>query len=287
MPAIVPPGFMRGPILMLGPCGAEQAEAELLQRFWTEAGGYGARILLLSIEADERLTHYQQLFQAWEAAEVAGLVISDRRAAQQRTHLAQIDQATALLLLDADPLRLTMTLGGTPVAQAMRRANAHGKVVAGLGLAATTFCQHMLLFDQAPDSGRIQFAPGFGLINRLALDLPSPTSSPDVGRQARLASAVAYNPFLIGVSLRPESGIAIYADTSLEAFGRHEVLIVDGAAVDAIDAQQLDHRVMPSGDGWRIHTLRAGHTFNFDQRTVHTPLPSDIPNSGIPLQSAG
>lgn len=284
MPAIVPPGFMRGPILMLGASQTQQAETELLQRFWTEAGAYGARILLMPIAtASEQVAHYQQLFQDWEAAEVAVLTIADRHAAQQGDHLAQIEQATALLLFDGDPLRLAMTLGGTPVAQALRRANARGKVLAGLGMAATLLCQHMLLFATPPSPGHVQFAPGLGLINRLGLDLQlDPQSTPQV-RQMRLATAVAYNPFLIGVGIAVETGVAIYADTTLEVFGRNDVLVVDGAATDTVDGLEN-----PSDDvGWRSHTLRAGHTFNFDQRTVHTPQPSDIPNSGVPIQSAG
>jgi hypothetical protein len=61
MPAPVPPGFTRGPILFLNPVD-EAGEQHLLQRFWTDAGGYGGRIVLIATEESATYERYCSSF---------------------------------------------------------------------------------------------------------------------------------------------------------------------------------------------------------------------------------
>lgn len=280
MPAPVPPGYTRGPILLIGPTSSTQTEATLLQRFWSEAGGYGARLLLLATAADEAaLSRLTALFQSWETEAVTLLAISQRSTAQQRSHGAAIEAATAILLLDNDPLLLTQHLGGTPLAQALRRANARGKVIGGLGAGATALCQHMLLPGAA---GQPPLAPGFGLVNRLGLAVQGSTDRAVEPLPYQLLTRISYNPFLIGVGLEPDTGIVVYPDTTLEVFGDNRVYIVDGTESDGSAAALLTSPTLCRAAGWQLHTLSAGYTFNFDGRTVHAPLPTDIPLSSVP-----
>lgn len=277
MPAPVPPGYTRGPILFIGPTPANQSEAMLLQRFWSEAGGYGARLLLIATRAEQvHSSHLTALFHGWETEAVVLLPLYTRAAAQQADLLPIIEQATGLLLLENDPLHLTMRLGGTQAAQAIRRANARGKVVAGLGAGATALCQHMLLPDQP---GQPPMAAGLGLVNRLGLVVSADAAE---ATTQQLITRLAYNPFLIGVGLGPDTGLVVYPDTTLEVFGQKAIQIVDGAegADDLLPALSAPGGGAPAG--WRIHQLTAGYTFNFDRRTVHAPPPSDIPLTSLP-----
>ena len=128
MPAPVPPGYTHGPILFFGPLNDKRHSDALLQSFWDEAGSYGARILIVPTAASE--TGAVDELRGWFAnAEVDSLEVLPVR---QRVdaHDAQlatlIDNATGILLSDGNPLRFTSILGGTPVAQAIRRANARG-----------------------------------------------------------------------------------------------------------------------------------------------------------------
>lgn len=291
MPSLVPPGFTRGPILFLGPAHSEQSEISQLQRFWTEAGSYGARILILMTGGQPATAEpYLRLFAAWETDWVQVLSIQSRNDAQQVQHQATIDTATAILLLEENPLRFTALLGGTPVATAVRRANARGKVVGGVGRGGSVLCQHVLIPEaHLPEPLPLihrrlaQFAPGLGIINRVLLEADTTTNwQTDLGR---LLSAVAQNPFLVGISLEAGTGAVVYPDSTLEVFGEQRVLIVDGGQISYTNAYADEHDEPISLLGVQLHVLAAGYTFNLDTRNALPPARTDMPTTAVPAQS--
>ncbi len=298
MPALVPPGFTRGPLLFMGSPATELTETMLLQRFWTEAGSYGARILIVpTATTTHAAKRYVDLFTAWEAAAVNVLSIESRADAQQAQYQTLFDNATGILILEGNPLQLISLLGGTPVAQAMRRANARGKTIAGLGRGASLLCQHMIAFEQRSENSSaflhrrlIQFAPGLGLINRLVLDVAH--DMPDNPHRTHLPlalstllTAVAYNPFLIGLGLEPGAGVVVYPDSTVDVFGEGSVLVIDGAGMSYTNVHEYESETPISMLGVQLHVLGRGYTFNLDERTVQQPTVSDIPATAVPDQS--
>jgi cyanophycinase len=281
MPAPVPPGYTRGPLLFLNPSGGA-GETTLLQRFWTDAGSYGARILLVTTTEPASAESYQQLFRSWESDTVQVLTLGRRAVALQAEQLALVEQATAILLLDADPRQLARWLGGTPLAQAIRRANARNKTVAALGAATSLLCQHMATFD--PD-GVLHFTPGLGLINRIVFGRHT-TSDLHTGQMVNdLLQIVAPNPFVVAVQLAENSGVAVYPDTTLEVFGINQVFLLDGAASSHEALDQLPPQP-PLGDwGIQLHALPPGAMFHFDQRVVLPPPETDLPQPVVPATS--
>ncbi|MEZ4861363.1 MAG: cyanophycinase [Caldilineaceae bacterium] len=290
MPAPVPPGYTRGPLLFLGPATDVDAEQQLLQHFWNAAGGYGGRLLLVAVAAEQALVnHYSHLLTTMEAATITQLTIDQRAAARQPAHEAAVANATGILLLGQSALKLAGLIGGTPLAQAIRRANATGKTLCGIGRTAAILCQHMVAFetrDQRPHPflhrHLIQFAPGLGLVNRLVLDVEANPSVDIHTGIARLLTAVAYNPFLVGVSLEANTGIALYSDTTLEVFGVNNVIIIDGGQVETTDVHEEEAERPVTIVGAQLHALTHGYTFNFDQHIVQPPPSSDIPTGGGP-----
>lgn len=298
MPAPVPPGFTRGPILFLGPTSQQQvghyAENQLLQRFIHEAGDYGARLAIVSSSASAAQQSYQQLLAAMEVDSVETVTVATRSDAMTDTYTAQLEQATGILLVAESALQLAGLIGGTPLAQTIRRANAQGKVVCGVGRSASILCQHTIAFENRQQFPRpfvhrhlIQFAPGLGIVNRLVLDVEQEADIDLHGGVARLLAAVAYNPFLVGVSIEADTGIAVYPDTTLEVFGMNNVLIVDGNSISHTDVHEQD---LPERNQHRpsvllnstLHVLSHGYTFNFDTREAHLPSQDDIPTEGGP-----
>src|SRR5262245_4203817 len=119
MPAPVPPGYTRGPILFLGEKQTTIGEVDLLQRFWSEAGAYGARLLLVTTpESAPNLTHLSTLFTGWGIDSLATLILSRRDALFDPGLLAAVETATAVLFAGGDSRSIAPLLGGTPVAQA-------------------------------------------------------------------------------------------------------------------------------------------------------------------------
>jgi cyanophycinase len=289
LPAPVPPGFTRGPILFFGPLNEGRHRDRLLQSFWDEAGSYGARILLVPTACTEpaRVEELRGWFAAAEVDSVDVLPVQQRADAKDSALTAMVENATGILLVDGNPLRFTSILGGTPVAQAIRRANARGRVVGGIGRAGAVLCQHMIAFDyrrELPDvflhRSLIQFAPGLGIVNRLALDCDDEPGSHFRTHLSRLLTAVAYNPFLVGMALDPDTGVALYANSTLDVFGAGNALIVDGWQITYTDLHEHADDAPMSVLGAQMHLLAAGYTYNLDTHAASRPPETEIPKQG-------
>jgi len=296
MPAPVPSGYTRGSLLFIPACQNEKSESHLLQYFWEEAGAYGARIVLIAGDSDSLAIarRCQSLFAEWETESVETLSVTSREEALHPENLEQINGATGILLLGENPVRMATFLGGTPLAQAIRRSNARGKVTAGYGRGAALLCEHMIAHDTRAEDDTplpflqrhlIQFAPGLGLTNRLVLDTTSTELGDGWNRLARLLHAVAYNPFLVGLSLEMDTGAAIYQDNSLEIFGRHSALVVDGAGVTYTDIHEFRSSNPLSLLGAKVHALAANFTYHLQERTAQPPPNSDIPQDAVPVKA--
>jgi cyanophycinase len=285
MPALVPAGYTRGAILFLGPFAAPAAEAKLLQRFWNEAGAYGSRILIVACARTASIqgSRIRQVLADWESESVETLLLEKREQAANSEGLDAVARATGILIVGEQPLRLAGLLGGTALAQAIRRANAQNKVICGVGGGATLLCQHMMLpAESAPAAGplvhrdMVNFAPGLGIVNRLVLDARGENAEPAGDPLGRLLAAVAFNPFLVGVHLQADTGAVVYPNTVMEIFGDRSALVVDG--------MQMRHNSLPDAApgqalsllGVQIHVLGSGCTFTFDTRVVAAPGESDL-----------
>lgn len=296
MPAPVLSGYTRGALLFIPTCADEKSESHLLQYFWEEAGGYGARIALIAGDGDSltAASRCHALFAGWETDSVEILSITSREEALRPDNLERVTGATGILLLGENPVRMATFLGGTPLAQAIRRANAHGKVAAGYGRGAALLCEHMIAHDaRAADDAHhpflhrnlIQFAPGLGLTNRLVLDTIPAELGDGWNRLSRLLHAVSYNPFLVGLSLEVDTGAAIYQDNTLEIFGLHSALVVDGAGVTYTDIADFRNPKPLSLLGVKVHALAANFTYHLQERTAHPPQQSDIPQDAVPVKA--
>ena len=248
------------------------------------------------IESVTTAERCRTLFAEWETDSVEILSVTSRVEALHPNHLERISGATGILLLGENPVRMATFLGGTPLAQAIRRANARGKVTAGYGRGAALLCEHLIAHDaRAEDDTHhpflhrhlIQFAPGLGLTNRLVLDTIPADLGDGWNRLSRLLHAVAYNPFLVGLSMEVDTGAAIYQDNTLEIFGRHSALVVDGAGVTYTDIADFRNPNPLSLLGMKIHALAANFTYHLQERTAHPPQVSDIPRDAVPVRMTG
>ncbi len=292
MPAPVPAGYVRGPILFVGACQEEESFMQNMQFFWEEAGAYGSRIVILRLDEEslDLARRCEQCFAEWESDSVTALSVATREEALALGEAENVAGATGIFLLGENPVRMANILGGTPLAQTIRRANARGKVVCAHGRGAALLCEHMIAFD-ALSSGApqpflqrrlIQFAPGLGITNRIVLDAAAAEPGAGWNRLARLLNAVAYNPFLVGVGLEVDTGVVIYADDTLEVFGRNSALIVDASGLRYSDVHEFRQRTPLSLIDIKVHVLAPKFTYHLPARTAHPPEQSDIPEGAVP-----
>jgi len=307
MPSPVPAGYTRGSILFLGAMHNAHAQERLLQRFWQEAGAYGARIIVLVCGGDLATgERYAALFRDWECDSARLIEVATRATAADENTSAAIQSATGVLLLGNSAMQVVGILGGTLLVQTIRRMNAQGKVFCAAGGGAAVICQHMIAFGSR-DAGQhhsdqsttqsapslpfvhrdnIQFAPGLGLVNRLVFDSTANTAGTMQPPLSRLLTAIAYNPFLSGFSLDRDTGAALYANGQLEIFGDGSALIIDGNTLQYTSLHEVTDRSPVSLLGVQMHLLTHGCTFNMDTHLTTAPSSQDISLQTAVIKSA-
>lgn len=256
----------RGWIVPIG--GAEDHDrAVILQRFVDLAGGREARICIIPTASRMKDTgsRYVDLFDELGVADAVALKLQERTDGRDERAVKEIDRATGIFLTGGDQLRLSTIIGGTPVAQAIRRANAAGTAVAGTSAGAGIIPEHMIAggdVGPTPSVEKVTLAPGLGLTNAVTIDQHFTQRD----RLGRLLTAVSYNPFLIGLGIDEDTAVFLSPDDTLEVVGSGAVTIVDPA--------DLDHSSMADARGGdpvtlvdlRLHVLANGGRFDLTTR---------------------
>jgi cyanophycinase len=245
-------------------------ERRILTHFFTLAGSQQARIAVIpaaSTQPDQTGALYQTLFRDLGAAEIEIFHIRSRADAQDPGQVAALQQVSAIFLSGGNQLRLMSLLGGTALAQAIRRLNANGLVVAGTSAGASALCQHMIAFGRAgesPSQRMVQLTPGLGLTNRVIID----QHFQNRGRTGRLLSAVAYNPFIIGLGIDEDTAVTLDPQNQLRVIGRSSVVIVDGGELGYTNVGDVQRHGPVAVTNIRLHVLTDGLRYDLISRQV-------------------
>jgi cyanophycinase len=108
----------------------------------------------------------------------------------------------------------------------------------------------------------VTLSAGLGLTNRVIIDQHFRQRD----RLGRLLTALAYNPFAVGIGLDEDTAAFIDADNVVEVAGSGGVTIIDPGSVEhtSIDAVKKGEPV--SILGVRLHVLATGGQFDLDSR---------------------
>ena len=266
-PSPIPDGAERGWIIPIGGAEEKRHDAAILARFVDLCGGDQARIVVVPTASRMRDTgaRYEKIFAELGAGSVTALDFDTRRDCSEDNRLEQIDRATGVFFTGGNQLRLSTVLGGTPVAKLIRGRNARGMHVAGTSAGASFLSEHMIAFGDegsTPIAGSVRLAPGLGLTNRFVIDQHFRQRD----RLGRLVSALAYNPFAVGIGLDEDAAAFIGPDNTLEVTGSGGVTIVDAGALEYSSMDQVDEGQPICLLGLTLHMLVAGATFNLHTR---------------------
>jgi cyanophycinase len=267
MPSKIPLGASRGWIVPIGGAENKENDRPILERFIRVSGGEQADIVVIPTASrlHETGPRYEKLFQDLGAARVTVMDFDTRRDCQEPGRLARIEQATGIFFTGGNQLRLTTLLGGTPVAKLIRVRNAHGVTVGGTSAGASILSEHMIAFGDEGSSaifGSVRLAPGLGLTNRFIIDQHFRQRD----RLGRLLTALAYNPFAVGIGLDEDTAAFIGPDDNVEIEGSGGVTIVDAADISYSSASEAVEGQPVCMLGLRLHILIAGATFNLHTR---------------------
>jgi cyanophycinase len=269
MPSRVPEGQARGWIVPIGGAENKENDRRILERFVRVSGGEDADIIVIptASRVHETGARYEQIFTELGARRVTVMDFDTRRDCHEAGRLRRIEAASGIFFTGGNQLRLTTLLGGTPVAKLIRLRNANGVTVGGTSAGASILSEHMIAAGDEGSSliaGSVRMAPGLGLTNRFIIDQHFRQRD----RLGRLLTALAYNPFAVGIGLDEDTAAFIAADETLEVEGSGGVTIVDGSDVSysSIDSAEEGQPVCMLG--LRVHVLVAGATFNLHTRVA-------------------
>lgn len=269
MPSRVPEGQNRGWIIAIGGAENKENDRRILERFVTASGGSGADIVIIPTASRMHETgpRYERLFGDLGASRVSVMDFDTRRDACEPGRLERLEQASGIFFTGGNQLRLTTLLGGTPVAKLIRAANARGVTVGGTSAGASILSEHMIAAGDegsAVVAGSVRLAPGLGLTNRFIIDQHFRQRD----RLGRLLTALAYNPFAVGIGLDEDTAAFIGPDETVEVEGSGGVTIVDAADVSYSSIDSVEEGQPACVLGLKLHVLVAGATFNLHTRAA-------------------
>lgn len=273
-PSRTPPGTERGLIIAIGGAEDKKKDRSLLKYFVKAARGTEGRILVFPTASEQDGTGevYARLFNALEVEETQVVHLDNREAAlaQEDQVVEALDSTTGVFFVGGNQMRLTTVLGGTTILQALRKRHAEGLIVAGTSAGAALLSEHMIAFGDSgltPAVGRVTLCPGMGLTNKVIFDQHFTQRD----RFGRLATALTYNPFPIGVGIDEDTAAIIDAHDVLHIIGKNAVTLIDARQCPWTNSAQLVGPSPISIFGLSVHILTAGCTFDIHTRTPFAP----------------
>jgi cyanophycinase len=256
-----------GTVIVIGGAEDKVRDRVILNRFVQLAGGADASIAVVSTasslgaEAGER---YRAVFGELGVDHVRPLHALTRAQANDEAAALVVHDATGVFLTGGNQLRLSSTIGGTRLADAILERFRHGAVVAGTSAGASAMSSHMIAFGASgatPKQRMAQIAAGLGLLPGVIVDQHFQQRN----RLGRLLSLIAQNPSLLGLGIDEDTAGVVGPDHILEVVGRGSITIVDGAASETDAWEVRGHRpIMISGVV--LHSLPAGYRFDLRRR---------------------
>ncbi|HEY8257265.1 MAG TPA: cyanophycinase [Gemmatimonadales bacterium] len=263
------PEGKRGFIIPVGGAEEKIGDVTILRRFVALCGNGTSRIAIIptASEVSETGARYERLFLELGAKQAHAVRIESRGDCDRPEFLATLDEADGIFITGGNQLRLSTMIGGTPVAKAIRRRNAEGTHVAGTSAGAAFLCEHMIAFGReggSPRARTVTLAPGLGLTNRIIIDQHFRQRD----RLGRLLTALAYNPFAIGIGLDENTAAFIGPDECLEVVGGGALTIVDPSELEFSSMARVRKNDPVCLIGLRLHILDNGSTFNLHSRVA-------------------
>lgn len=266
-PSRVADGGERGWIVPIGGAEDKEHDPRILKRFVRVCGGSEADIVVIPTASrlEDTGARYEKIFSELGAARVTSLNFATRADGEREDWLERIAYATGVFFTGGNQLRLSTILGGTRAAKMIRQTNAAGVAVGGTSAGASILSEHMIAFGAeggSPRADSVRLAPGLGLTNRFIIDQHFRQRD----RLGRLVSALAYNPFPVGIGLDEDTAAFIGPDNTLDVEGSGAVTVVDADGAEFSSMAQADESDPVCLIGLRVHVLVRGATFNLHTR---------------------
>ena len=260
-------GAGAGYVIPVGGAEEKAGPSVILRRFTALAGGPKSVIAIIPTASELHDTgeRYARLFEDFGASRTVVLPITSRADSGREDFVQALDEASGIFLTGGNQLRLSTMIGGTPMARAIRARHLAGVHGAGTSAGSAFLCEHMIAFGEegsSPLAGSVTLAPGLGLTNTVIIDQHFRQRD----RLGRLLTALAYNPFGIGIGLDENTAAFIGPDAVLEVVGGGAITVVDPSELEFSSMARVRRNDPVCLIGLRLHILDHGSTFDLTTR---------------------
>ncbi len=265
---------LRGFVIPIGGAEEKLNDPVILSRFVELCGSENARIAIIptASQLEDTGPNYEKVFKDLGAGEAISLPINTREEAQQESFLETLTSCNGIFITGGNQLRLSTILGGTPIAQAIRRLNEAGAHLAGTSAGAAIIPEHMIAGGSKgalPTQQGVTFAPGLGLLNKVIIDQHFSQRN----RLGRLLSAVSYNPFASGLGICEDTAAFIGPDNVLEVIGNGSITVIDPSSLEHSSMAEAERGDSLTLLGIKMHILSEGASYNIETREAQ-PKPN-------------
>jgi cyanophycinase len=257
-----------GSVIVIGGAEDKVRDRVILSRFVSLAGGADARIVVISTASSlgaEAGQRYRQVFGELGVKRFTPIHAVTRSQANDETFVAPLSDATGIFLTGGNQLRLSSTIGGTRLADAVLDRFRHGAVVAGTSAGASAMSSHMIAFGASgatPKQRMAQVAAGLAVLPGVIIDQHFQQRN----RLGRLLSLIAQNPSLLGLGIDEDTAGVVGPDHVMEVIGRGSITVVDGSGSETNAWEIGGHKPIMISNVV-LHSLPAGNRFDLRARS--------------------
>lgn len=266
MPARLAPDKSRGYLIPIGTIIRNTGETGIFKRLMAMLGQRPNVVVIVATGADDTTPDdVDARLMSSGAGQIQRIGLTTRTDGEARGPISQVERADLVLLCADQPLRLSTLLGGTSLARLLRKRNADGVAIGGVGAGAAILAEHMLAggnHGATPRMGNVTLAPGLGLSNRLLIDQGGASAD----RLGRLLGALALNPFALGIGIDPDTAGFIGPDNVMDVVGHGGITVIDPTDVGHSNVADADPSGPISITNLRVHVLVHGSRYDLDFR---------------------
>jgi cyanophycinase len=273
-----------GHLLVIGGAEDKYNERRILKKFLELAGGEDAEVLIVPVASDFpefAADVYTQAFRNLGVSNPRVLRATSRQDVAQADAKKLLEGVTGIFMTGGDQMRLVSVLGGTKVAEKMRKMVRDTNVVmAGTSAGAAAMSTSMIVRGEAsshPHKNAVRLSPGLGFLKNIIID----QHFTERGRISRLITAVSYNPYNLGIGIDENTAIILNGNGVLEVFGQGSTTIVDGSQITFNEIAEVRDNEAFSVCGVQFHVLRDGLVYNYIKRhPIQPPVEFLLPDLG-------
>ncbi len=273
-----------GHLLVIGGAEDKYNERRILKKFLKLAGKENAEVLIVPVASDYpefAADVYTQAFRNLGVANPRVLRATSRQDVVNADVEKLLDGVTGIIMTGGDQMRLVSLLGGTRLAEEIRRKVRETNVVlAGTSAGAAAMSTSMIVRGEPsshPHKNAVRLSPGLGFLKNIIID----QHFSERGRISRLITAVSFNPYNLGIGIDENTAIILDGKGNMEVYGAGSTTIVDGSQITFNEIAEVDDNESFSVCGIQFHVMREGLVYNYlDRHPIQPPNEFLLPDLG-------